>query len=170
MTTHLNLCARRSASGFTLIELVITIAIIGILAAVAFPSYQEYVTRARRGQAMAALQSAAEAFERYKAGRPDFTYRNACFTGEDCDNKIVNATVPNDGSGPFYSLSSDFDANAQRFVLTATPEDSWASRDGGFQIDSAGAKRWVDKNGVRYPCWPQGSSAPCQPGGDELEP
>lgn len=170
MVVRKRVTVSRTVTGFTLIELVIAIAIVGILTAIAYPSYQEHITKTRRGQAMAAMQSAAEAFERYKASRPNFSYTDACFTGEGCANEIVSGSVPDDGAGPFYTLTSAQSANGRRFVLTATATSVWSSRDGGLQIDSAGARRWTDKQGEIWGCWPQGSSAPCSSGASELVP
>lgn len=53
-----------SQSGFTLIELMITVAILGILASIAYPSYQEYVKRANRVDAKAVLLETAQVLER----------------------------------------------------------------------------------------------------------
>lgn len=54
----------RNAAGFTLIELMITVAIIGILSAIAYPSYAEYVRRGNRAEARAGLLQAAQWLER----------------------------------------------------------------------------------------------------------
>jgi type IV pilus assembly protein PilE len=54
------------ARGFTLIELMIVIVVIGLLAAVAFPSYNDYVRKSRRGDGRALLQAAQLAQEKYR--------------------------------------------------------------------------------------------------------
>lgn len=58
---------RKEAAGFTLIELMITVAIVAILSAIAYPSYQEYVLRTRRVEAMDLLGEAAARQERWRA-------------------------------------------------------------------------------------------------------
>ncbi|MFI3186333.1 MAG: prepilin-type N-terminal cleavage/methylation domain-containing protein, partial [Methylococcaceae bacterium] len=56
---------KQSQAGFTLIELMVTVAIVGILAAIAYPSYQDSVRKSRRADASGALLGLANAMERH---------------------------------------------------------------------------------------------------------
>ena len=63
---------KRKQKGFTLIELMIVVAIVSILAAVAFPSYQQHVLRGNRAEGRTALLDAAARLERYYSDNNKF--------------------------------------------------------------------------------------------------
>ena len=89
--------------GFTLIELMITVAIVAVLAAIAFPSYQDSVWKGKRAEAKAAIFKALQAEERY------YTQNNSYVA--------YSGTAP---SGAFPVFSADNAANS-RYTLAAAP-------------------------------------------------
>ena len=60
------------SGGFTLIELMIAVAVVAILAAIAYPFYEEFVKRTRRTDAMAALKDIVIAQEKYRNSNPTY--------------------------------------------------------------------------------------------------
>lgn len=79
--------------GFTLIELMIAIAVLGILAAVAFPSYMDSVRKSRRSEAMTALAQAQQAQEMWRGNNSAYTTA--------LSDLGVNATTPTG----YYTIS-----------------------------------------------------------------
>ncbi len=107
--------------GFTLIELMITVAIIAILASIALPAYQDSVTKARRTDAQGALLGLANAMERHFISNSSFqgaagTQGSPTDTGSPW---IFSSTSPVDGGTAAYNLT--IAATASIYTLTATP-------------------------------------------------
>jgi len=142
---------KRSSRGFTLTEIVIVVAIIGILAAIAYPSYDSQITRSKRADAMAALTNAAQAMERFRVN--NYSYN---VPGSDI-SVVFSNQVPTEGGTPYYTLSLQ-NVTATTYTLVATPVNSMAGKDGPLTLTESGARTWTDKDGVLHNCWPTESS------------
>ncbi|HEY0964050.1 MAG TPA: type IV pilin protein [Pseudomonadales bacterium] len=93
------------ATGFTMIELLITVAILGLLAMVAYPSYQDSVMRTRRADGIAAALAVQVAQEKFRANCP--FYAQTLGTTNTCGANAGASTVRADtgSSEGFYTLS-----------------------------------------------------------------
>lgn len=104
--------------GFTLIELMVVVAIIGILAAIAYPSYRSYILRSHRAEAYAMLQAAQLAQEKYRLNHT--TYADTTALSDPVFGGVCpsgNCTSPNG----YYTLTSPTaSATAGGYALTAT--------------------------------------------------
>ena len=118
-------------NGFTLIELMMVVAIIGLLAAIALPQYNEYVVRAKRVEAQGLLLELASFTERF------FTE-----TGAYTDVALPFTTSPKEGSNTSYNIAFSVAAAATVFTLTATPTGSQSvdTDCGALSLDQAGVK------------------------------
>ena len=119
-TSTIALRARRRPRGFTLIELMIAVAIVAIIAAVALPAYQDSVRKGRRSEAFNAISQVQQAQERWRGNNSAYTTTLA--------NLNASATTPQGHYQIALSApSSDPNALASGYVVTATASGSQAS-------------------------------------------
>lgn len=139
---------KKNRLGFTLIELMMAVAIVGILSAIAYPSYMQHLQKGRRVIAQGELLAFASAMEQYYVQN-----------GSDYRLGGVNGAAPNVHSNAvtidgvsMYALAVTA-VTASAYTLRATPAAGTAQAGNGFvQIDSTGARVW-EEEGVEVPHW-----------------
>ena len=113
---------RKMQRGFTLIELMIVVAIIGILAAIAVPQYTDYVTRSRRADGQSTLLQVAQELERC------YTQFSA-YNNANCAVVTSGAVSQTSPEGYYVIAATGTALSASAFTLTATPQGTQAAND-----------------------------------------
>lgn len=122
-------CSHLRHQGFSLIEVMIVVAIIGIIAAIAFPSYREHVIKGRRAGGTACLMQAAQQMERFYTTQLTYEGSPAAFA---CDSSTT----------PHYTVTRTA-VDAKSYTLSAAPQGAQATQDtrcGTLTIDQTGAR------------------------------
>lgn len=130
--------------GFTLIELMVAVLIIGVLAAIAYASYQNLVVNSRRASATACLMETAQFMERFYTTNQ--TYAGAALPNLACRNEL----------SAFYTFAIVGAPTATAFSVSATPVGQQQTRDGTkcgtLGLSQTGARTATGTAGVGG-CW-----------------
>lgn len=131
-------------SGFTLIELMITVAIVAILAAVALPSYRQYVIRANRSAAESYIMTVANKQEQYNLDARQYA-----------DTLSKLSTVPADVALNYsVTVTADNTATPPTYSVKATPIGSQASDAcGAVSVDQTSTKSISGSGTTVAACW-----------------
>ena len=135
--------------GFTLIEVMIVVVIIGVLTIIAFPSYQEHMKKGKRAEGQAAVLQAAQALERYMTTNNTYTtdlvaagYK--AYSGSDPSTSSYTLTVAAAAGG---SISSSY-------RIIATPTATWSDPECyQYTLDHTGAKGVQGGSYTSAQCW-----------------
>ncbi len=139
--------ARRVARGFTLVELLIAVAIVAILAAIAYPSYRNQIERSRRVDAQTVLMQAAQFMERIYTENGCYNPDASCAGTATTGVTMPYSKSPIDGNEAYYAIAVTALAR-NSFELRATPQGSEAGA-GLLEMTDTGERRWDrDRNGT----------------------
>jgi type IV pilus assembly protein PilE len=127
--------ARRGSGGFTLIELMIVVAVIALLAAIAFPSYERQIIRSNRAVAKQFMLAIASKEEQYILDAREYTAT--------IGSGGLGLTAPPEAANR-YTFSTAVTATPPGYVITATAIGKQAS-DGDLTLDNLGTRSPADK-------------------------
>lgn len=153
-------CDSAGQGGFTLVELMIVVAIIGVIASIAYPGYQSFVINSNRSTAQADLMALAAALERHRAA--NFSYEGAADGGGDTGAPAIFHTYSPSAEpvgNKQYDLRIDtVSASGTSYIIKAKPVSGTnQAGDGDLWLYSDGRKGWdKDNNGALATsefCW-----------------
>lgn len=120
------------ARGFTLIEIVITVAIVGILVAIAVPSYQDQLRKGRRAEAQAFMTQIQQKEQQYLLDARTYAVGATAIAD-------LGLATPTSVSN-HYAIAVAAGATTPSFTITATASSSAQSADGNLTLTHTGAK------------------------------
>ena len=119
--------------GFTLVELMVVVAIVAVLAAIVYPSYQNHLRKARRADAQTFMMDVANREQQYLLDARAYATGSGALTS-------LNVTTPSTVA-TYYTVSVAAGAATPSFTITATPIAGTPQvSDGALTLDNTGAK------------------------------
>jgi len=141
--------------GFTLIEMMIVVIIIGVISAIAYPAYKNYMKQSRRSDAQITLTQAAAAQEKFFSDCRTYTDKITDAYKPDCTGGL-NMTQLSPEKHYLLSVSAETGTCklASCFEMVADPNGAGTTgrqrNDGKFRITSTGVKQWDKANDGTY--------------------
>lgn len=144
------------AAGFTLVEVMIVVAIVAILASVALPAYNDYIRRSQLQEAFTFLADYRVKMEQYFQDNKNYGMGGVCATAGSASS--WNSFVPR--GAEYFSFACATGNDDQEFLVTATGTGSMTSGY-AYTIDHNGSKRTISFAGASMarPCWLTKSTA-----------
>ena len=125
----------RKQSGFTLIELMMALAVIGLIMAIAWPNYQQYLARGKRAEAQAFLMDLAQRQQQFLLDARRYAI----------DIDELDMSMPVNVAANYELEDFEIDSPPPSILLTLTPRATGAQKDDGtLTIDSAGVKQRIN--------------------------
>lgn len=145
---------RTNANGFSLIELMIVVAIIGILATIAYPSYIQYTVKSNRAAAESFIMGVANKQEQHLLDARQYA-GVAADPGDDTGLATLHMAPPREVSDNYNIKIGNVTLNPPGYKVTAEPKGAQATRDtvcASVSIDHTGTKRETGTGSVTD-CW-----------------
>ncbi len=139
-------------SGFTLVELMIVVVIIGVLAAIAYPAYTENVRKARRADAQAALVGLAAAMERHMVNNGGSYFGSTAANAQNVAPTIYPGQVPTEGGRATYNLRITT-VTATDYSLSAIPVNAQLQDACGTLTLNANGQQGRSGSAPMEDCW-----------------
>lgn len=113
----------RRTGGFTLIEILLVVAILGILAAIAYPSYLDQIRKSRRAEGKGLLMETAQALEKCRALYGAYNPQDAA-NNDLCPAETAVTGAGISSPGGFYVVTATAGPTATTFTLQAAPQQA----------------------------------------------